>query len=87
MSSNNVNPFDLTIVNQNNCGRLNSTMRVEINDNTFSSKNIGDAVRKVGSKIGEGVTYVIDSGKKAYQKVYGTKEDRGLPDAEVEWMP
>jgi apolipoprotein D and lipocalin family protein len=86
IASSNVNPFDLTIVNQNDCSNLNSTMRVEINGNTFSSQNIGEAVRKVGSKIGDGVEYVINGGKKIYKSV-SNSETKGVPDNEAEWMP
>lgn len=85
ISSSNVNPFDLTIVDQNNCSNLNTTMRVEINGNTFSSQNIGEAVRKVGSKIGDGVEYVIEGGKKLYKMA--SSEKRGVPENDAEWMP
>lgn len=85
IASSNVNPFDLTIVDQNNCSNLNSTMRVEINENTFSSQNIGQAVRKVGSKIGDGVEYVIEGGKKLIKMA--SSETKGVPNSETEWMP
>lgn len=85
ISSSNVNPFDLTIVDHNNCSNLNSTMRVEINHETFSSQNIGQAVRKVGSKIGDGVEYVIDGGKKVVKMA--SSENKGVPDNDAEWMP
>lgn len=87
IASSNVNPFDLTIVDQNNCVNLNATMRVEINGDTFSSQNIGEAVRKVGSKIGDGVAYVIEGGKKVYKSVYSNADKKGLPESEAEWMP
>lgn len=61
-------------------------MRVEINDQTFSSQNIGQAVRKVGSKIGDGVEYVIEGGKKLYKMASGS-ETKGIPESEAEWMP
>lgn len=85
IASSNVNPFDLTIIDQNNCSNLNETMRVEINGNTFSSQNIGQAVRKVGSKIGDGVEYVIEGGKKLVKMA--SSEKKGIPDNDAEWMP
>lgn len=85
IASSNINPFDLTILDQNNCSKLNETMRVEINQKTFSSENIGQAVRKVGSKIGDGVEYVIEGGKKLLKKTSLGSETRGVPDAE--WLP
>lgn len=60
-------------------------MRVEINENTFSSQNIGQAVRKVGSKIGDGVEYVIEGGKKLIKMA--SSETKGVPNSETEWMP
>lgn len=84
IASNNVNPFDLTIIDQNNCAHLNTSMRVEINDQTFSSQNIGQAVRKVGSKIGDGVEYAIEGGKKIYKAT--SKSDTTDPDTEY-YMP
>jgi hypothetical protein len=60
-------------------------MRVEINGNTFSSQNIGETVRKVGSKIGDGVEYVIEGGKKLYKMA--SSEKRGVPENDAEWMP
>jgi len=62
-------------------------MRVEINDQTFSSQNIGQAVRKVGSKIGDGVEYVIEGGKKIIKSVSKSDETKGDPNSDVEWMP
>ncbi|VVC35840.1 Hypothetical protein CINCED_3A020595 [Cinara cedri] len=87
IASSNINPFDLTIIDQNNCSKLNETMYVEINQKTFSSKNIGHTVRKIGSKIGDGVEYVIEGGKKLLKKTSLGSETRGVPDAEAEWMP
>lgn len=62
-------------------------MHVEINQKTFSSENIGQTVRKVGSKIGDGVEYVIEGGKKLFKKTSLGSEMRGIPDADAEWMP
>jgi len=61
-------------------------MRVEINDQTFSSQNIGQAVRKVGSKIGDGVEYVIEGGKKVYKSVKSSETENG-PNSEFELIP
>ncbi|XP_050525566.1 apolipoprotein D-like [Daktulosphaira vitifoliae] len=85
IASANVNPYDLSIVDQSNCNHLNSSMRVEINDQTFSAKNIGHAVSKVGEKIGQGVEYVIDGGKKVYNSIKSKPAEEINPDAE--WYP
>lgn len=84
----NVNPFDLTIIDQNNCANLNSTMRIEINSQTFSAHNIGQAVGKVGSSIGNGVEYIIEGGKKIYQGARSSDSKASTsPDSEFEWVP
>lgn len=62
-------------------------MRVEVNNETFSSHNIGQAVKKVGSKIGDGVEYAIEGGKKLVKMSTNNSENKGLPDSEVEWLP
>lgn len=87
IASSNVNPFDLTIVDQTKCSDMNSTMRVEVNNETFSSHNIGQAVKKVGSKIGDGVEYAIDGGKKLLKMTSSNSDKKGLPDSEIEWLP
>lgn len=51
-----VDPYDLSIISQNGCpSHTNGTEGVNINidPETFSSHNIGQAVRKTGSAIGE----------------------------------
>ncbi|XP_050442835.1 apolipoprotein D-like [Adelges cooleyi] len=83
IASANVSPFDLSIIDQSKCNHLNTSMRVEINDETFSAKNIGHAVSKVGEKIGQGVEYVIDGGKKVYSSIKSKPAEE--PDAE--WIP
>lgn len=51
-----VDPYDLSIISQSGCpSHANGTEGVNINidPETFSSHNIGQAVRKTGSAIGE----------------------------------
>lgn len=51
-----VDPYDLSIISQSDCpSHKNGTEGVNINidPETFSSHNIGQAVRKTGSAIGE----------------------------------
>ncbi|XP_046964382.1 apolipoprotein D-like [Vanessa cardui] len=94
-----VDPYDLSIISQTDCPKHpdGSTEGVNINidPNTFSSHNIGEAVRKTGGVIADGVEYVVEAGKKVYKKVASSKEDltesptqpiRSL-DADAEWLP
>ncbi|KAJ0172977.1 hypothetical protein K1T71_011153 [Dendrolimus kikuchii] len=95
-----VDPYDLSIISQSECPKLqNGTTEgvdININPDTFSSHNIGEAVRKTGGVIADGVEYVVEAGKKVYHKVSHSKEDltesptpgqvrRAEPDAE--WLP
>lgn len=99
LSSFNVSPYDLSIISQSNCPKhVNGTtegVNINIEPDTFSSHNIGEAVRKTGGVIADGVEYVVEAGKKVYHKVASSKEDLTEPpagaarnyDADAEWMP
>ncbi|XP_023944006.1 apolipoprotein D [Bicyclus anynana] len=93
-----VDPYDLSIISQSECPKHpNGTEGVNINidPNTFSAHNIGEAVRKTGGVIADGVEYVVDAGKKVYHKVASSKEDlTETPsnpirnyDNDAEWLP
>ncbi|KAG7303518.1 hypothetical protein JYU34_012044 [Plutella xylostella] len=96
-----VDPYDLSIIVQSECPKLNGNgtsdgVNINIQPDTFSSQNIGNAVRKTGSAIADGVEYVVEAGKKVYHKVADSKEEltevpaargRSQLDAEVEWLP
>ncbi|RVE53973.1 hypothetical protein evm_001376 [Chilo suppressalis] len=98
LSSFGVDPYDLSIISQSGCPQhANGTgVNINIDPDTFSSHNIGEAVRKTGGAIADGVEYVVEAGKKVYHKVASSKEDltetpaRGYErnlDADAEWLP
>lgn len=65
LSSFSVDPFDLSIISQNGCPKNpDEGLNIDINPETFSSQNIGNVVRKAGEKVGDGVEYAIEAGKK-----------------------
>lgn len=65
LSSSNVDPFDLSIVKQTDCPKEGDEgFKIDINPDTFSAKSFGNAVRRTGSAIGDGVEYLINAGKK-----------------------
>lgn len=55
LAANGIDPYDLSIISQTECPAQNGSEGVNINiePDTFSSHNIGQAVRKTGSAIGE----------------------------------
>lgn len=60
----NVDPYDLSIISQTSCPKDGSDgYNIHIDPDTFSSQNIGNAVRKVGEKIGDGVEWTINASK------------------------
>ncbi|XP_028036534.1 apolipoprotein D-like [Bombyx mandarina] len=101
LSSYGVDPYDLSIISQNECPGLpdgvSEGVNIDINPETFSSHNIGEAVRKTGGAIADGVEYVVEAGKKVYHKVASSKEDLTEPpsnpyavrpmDSDAEWLP
>lgn len=95
-----VDPYDLSIISQNECPKhVNGTtdgVNINIHPETFSTHNIGQAVRKTGGAIADGVEYVVEAGKTVYHKVADSKEDlteapgssrqHSLKD-DAEWLP
>ncbi|XP_073948491.1 apolipoprotein D-like [Choristoneura fumiferana] len=74
LSSHGINPFDLSIISQKECPKHENGqtegVNINIEPDTFSSHNIGEAVRKTGGALADGVEYVIEAGKKVYNKVH-----------------
>jgi apolipoprotein D and lipocalin family protein len=95
LSSFQINPFDLSIVSQKDCPKVNEDggFNISIDPDTFSAKNIGSWVRKAGEKIGDGVETVISGGKSIYNKWRGDSNESGetarLVDTSTphSWMP
>lgn len=68
LSSFSVDPFDLSIINQTGCPKdASEGYNIHIDPDTFSAANIGNAFRKAGEKIGDGVEWTIGAGKKVGQ--------------------
>lgn len=63
ISSFQVDPFDLSIVSQSKCPKLEDegSYRIAIDSNTFSAQNIGSWVKTAGTKIGEGVEWTVSN--------------------------
>jgi apolipoprotein D and lipocalin family protein len=61
LSSFGVDPYDLSIINQGGCPHHENGTGVNINidPDTFSSHNIGEAVRKTGGAIGKNLDFLI----------------------------
>nr|XP_021182455.2 apolipoprotein D [Helicoverpa armigera] len=97
LSSFGVDPYDLSIISQSQCPSHTPDEGVNINidPETFSSHNIGQAVRKTGTAIADGVEYVVEAGKTVYNKVASSKEDLTEAPAgraysvkdDAEWLP
>ncbi len=79
----NVDPFDMTLVNQTNCYNNNSKFTIDINDKTFSKENIKKTLKNVGSAIGDGVDFLVKGAKKVYHSV---KNDSKAPERDREEM-
>ena len=76
LSSFNVDPFDLSIIDQTGCPKNTSQgVNIHIDDDTFSAHSIANVFRKAGEKIGDGVEYAVDAGKKLYHKVSDDDKD------------
>ncbi|XP_020287259.1 apolipoprotein D-like [Pseudomyrmex gracilis] len=71
-----VDPYDLSIVSQSGCPTGNNTVDINIDPNTFTAENFGNAVRKAGEKIGDGVQWVANAGSQVYHKIAGSEENR-----------
>ncbi|CAG2059420.1 unnamed protein product [Timema podura] len=96
LSSFNVDPFDLSIINQTACN-LNTTdgYDININPNTFTAGSIAGVVRTAGEKIGDGIEYVAGGATKLYNKLSKDTNNRDreeINDAndvknDAEWLP
>ncbi|XP_075220190.1 apolipoprotein D-like [Lycorma delicatula] len=87
-----INPFDLSIIDQSGC--KDEGYEINIDDETFSSHNIGNAVKKVGEKVGDGVEAVLEGSKKIINSVGNKNNDDRREEIiehpesnEVEWLP
>lgn len=97
LSQHGIDPFSLSIISQSDCPVPDGQgVNINIDPNTFSSENIGNAVRKTGGAIATGVEYAVDAGKTVYHKITDhSKEDltenpeksgRDL-NMDAEWLP
>lgn len=65
LTSFNVDPFDLSIINQSDCPKdASEGYNIHIDPDTFSAANVANVFRKAGEKIGDGVEWTIGAGKK-----------------------
>ncbi|XP_017893605.1 apolipoprotein D-like [Ceratina calcarata] len=96
-----VDPYDLSIISQTGCPHGNNTLDINVDPSTFTAESLGNAVRKAGEKIGDGVQWVANASSKVYHKIAGSEEKgttkpeentrgaitRGYETNEVEWIP
>jgi len=77
LGSFNVDPYDLSIINQTGCPKNTeeNNYNIHIDQETFSSASIGNAVRKAGEKIGDGVEWTLNSSKKLYNQLTSNSTD------------
>lgn len=71
-----VDPFDLSIISQSGCPQGNNSLDINIDPNTFTAENFGNAVRKAGEKIGDGVHWIAETGSQVYHKIAGKDDDQ-----------
>lgn len=76
LGSFNVDPYDLSIITQTGCPKNEeeNNYNIHIDQETFSSQSIGNAVRKAGEKIGDGVEWTLESSKKVYNVAKDVKD-------------
>lgn len=75
LGSHNVDPYDLSIINQSGCPKESEEgYNIHIDPETFSSASIGNAVRKAGEKLGDGVEWTIGASKKVYNVAKDVKD-------------
>lgn len=96
LSSYNIDPFDLSIINQSNCPKRQEGVNIDIDSDTFSAHTIAGVVRKAGEKIGDGIEYVAGGAKKIYHKVTDSSKEeivtdkssrKYTADPDAEWLP
>ncbi|RZC33917.1 apolipoprotein D [Asbolus verrucosus] len=93
LSAANIDPFDLSIINQKGCPKEGENgTNINIDPDTFSAQSVAGVFRKAGEKIGDGVEYIAGGAKKIYHKVADSAEEKDKsklvtsnPDAE--WLP
>ncbi|KAI5696052.1 hypothetical protein M8J75_007408 [Diaphorina citri] len=85
LSNAGVNPYDLSLVSHTECGPEATAPEagIHINPETFSSHNIGQAVKKVGESIGDGVESLSDGAKKLFHKIKGDGEGKDREELDV----
>ncbi|KAK6636439.1 hypothetical protein RUM43_010100 [Polyplax serrata] len=95
LSSFGVDPYDLSIIKQDNCTEpTENTTNISIDEGTFSKESVAQVFRKAGEKLGDGYEFVADSAKKVYTKVRGDhiesseqiNSEKNLKD-DAEWLP
>jgi len=94
-----INPYDLSIISQKDCAKNEGGYNVDIDGDTFSTKNIAGVVRKAGEKLGDGIEYVASGAKKLYKEHVSDKGNNNVGstentrfagsnvDPDAEWIP
>lgn len=88
LSRSGVDPYDLSIINQNDCPKhpdgAPNGVNIDIDPDTFSAHNIAGVVKKAGEKIGDGIEYVAGAGKTVYNKLAHSDDKNGKLERERE---
>ena len=92
-----VDPYDLSIIRQRDCPDIykGAGHSISIDDDTFTSKSLAGVVKKAGEKLGDGIEYVAEGGKKLYNRLLGDDDEatnehtRGktIAEEDSEWLP
>ena len=65
-----IDPFDLSIIDQNDCPKENDKpVEFGIDQETLTAGTLAKGVRKAGEAIGDGIEVVADKAKGVYNKV------------------
>ncbi|KAB0791075.1 hypothetical protein PPYR_02875 [Photinus pyralis] len=73
----NINPFEMSIISQQNCPKQPGGVNININDETISTKAVAEVVRKAGEKIGDGIEYAVQGAKRVYSHLSHDEEGVG----------
>lgn len=93
MANAQIDPFELSIISQNDCPRNQTAgYNININDDTISAHAAADVIRKAGDKIGDGVEYLSGKAKTVYNKVSkdsgeDVKPSKQQVHPDAEWLP
>ncbi|XP_065201455.1 apolipoprotein D-like isoform X2 [Planococcus citri] len=68
LSRDQVNPFDLSIINHDNCN-YNTNFTLEVNEHTFSKDNFKKIGKNIASAVGDAADFVYQGAKKIYHYV------------------